>query len=66
MTFFFHEQVIYHLLVAAILKTAIEETTKEVFIFNRRTQSCLMVTGTSGSYSVEVAYLPSTTVRNVQ
>jgi len=42
-----------------------EESTKKIFIYNRRTHSCLNVTGTSGSQSsdsVQVTHLPRTMV----
>jgi len=39
-----------------------ETSSEKIFIFNRRTQSCLNVTGTPGSYSVQVIHLPRSTV----
>ena len=39
-----------------------EISTGKIFIYNRRTESCLNVTGTSGSYSVQITHLPRSTV----
>jgi len=35
-----------------------EISTGKIFIFNRRTESCLNVTGKPGSYRVKVHHLP--------
>ena len=35
-----------------------EEATNKFFIYNKRTQSGLKVTGTSGSYSVKITHFP--------
>jgi len=45
-----------------VLMTAQEMSTGKVFIFNRNTKSYLKVTGTSGSYHVEVHHLRHGTV----
>jgi len=42
-----------------VLMMAQEVATGKIFIFNRRTRSRLNVTGTPGSYSVQVTHLPS-------